>query len=129
MPAIAALVINDGAATPVAHTFSPVTTSGSKAEWADRSSTTPAGNRKLNHEVLPPAGQRTTNKISIGVYNPTEALVDGVTIVVHGCSVGLTLNFPPESTVQERTDTLAYISNMLANATVKTSIINIEPFW
>lgn len=129
MPAIAALTINDGAASPVAHTFSPVTTTGSKAEWADRSPVTPAGYRKIQHEVLPPSGQRTVHKISIGAYNPTEAVVDGSTVVARSTSAQVILNFPPESTTQERKDTLAYVVNFLNNASVKTSIENIEPFY
>lgn len=129
MPAIAALTINDGAASPVAHTFSPVTTSGSQAQWADRSPATPAGYRKLNHEVLPPSGQRTVNKITIGAYVPTEAVVDGSTVVARSCSAQVILNLPPDCTLQERKDILAYVVNFLNNATVKTSIENIEPFY
>lgn len=129
MPAIAALTVNDGLASPVAHTFSPVTTNGAQAQWADRSPATPAGYRVINHEVLKPAGQRTVNKVTIGVYNPTEAVVDGSTVVVRSCSAQVILNLPPDCTLQERKDILAYTANTLGLAAMKTSVENIEPFY
>ena len=129
MPALAAIIINDGASSPVAHTFSPVTTNGTRAEYADRSSTTPAGNLKFQHEVLPPSGQRTANKVTIGAYMPVEALVDGTTLVVRSCSAQVVFNFGPQSTKQERDDCRTLVANWLANATVIDSIENIEPFY
>lgn len=129
MPAFAAVVINDGATTPVAHTFSPVTTDGAASELADRTASTPAGFRKLQFSVAQPSGQRTAYQIAIGHYNPVEATVSGVTSVVRACSAKLSLNFAPDSTAQERKDTLAYLVNYLSNATVKTAIENIEPFY
>lgn len=129
MPAATALTIADGQASPVNHTFSMAAQSGTSFQWKDRSPATPAGARVLNYEVLAPAGQRTVHKVNVGVYNPTEALVDGSTVVVRSCSAQVSLNFPPEATLQERKDTLAYLSNALANAAVKGAIQEIEPFW
>lgn len=129
MPTATALTIADGQASPVNHTFGMAGQSGTAFAWADRSPATPAGARKINYETLQPAGQRTVNKVVAGVYNPTEALVDGSTVVVRSCTAQVTLNFPPESTLQERKDTLAYLVNFLQNATVKAAIHDIEPFW
>lgn len=129
MPAIAALTINDGLASPAAHTFAPVTTDGSAAQWADRSPTIPSGFRKITFEVSPPAGSRTTNKLQAGFYNPTVATVNSVDQVVRFSSAQVTLNIHPDATLQERKDLLAYLVNFFANATVKTSVENIEPFY
>lgn len=129
MPAIAALTINDGATTPVAHTFSPVTTDGSLAKWADRSPTIPSGFRQLSIEVLPPSGNRTTNKWQSGMMNPTVATVNSQDQVVRYSSAQVTLNIHPDATLQERKDLLAYVINSLSNATVKTSVENLEPFY
>lgn len=129
MPAIAALTINDGLASPVAHTFSPVTTDGALAKWADRSPAIPSGFRILSHEILPPNGNRTVHKLTIGVMNPTVATVNSVDTVVRYSSAQVILNIHPDSSLQERKDLLAYVSNTLANATVKTSVENIEPFY
>jgi hypothetical protein len=129
MPAIAALVINDGQGSPVAHTFSPVSTNGSKAEWADRSPTIPSGFRQINHLVEAPNGSRTVHRMSFGYMVPVVATVNSVDTVVRYSSGQVILNIHPDSTLQERKDLLAYISNFLANATVKTSVENIEPFY
>jgi hypothetical protein len=129
MPAIAALSINDGQGTPVAHTFAPVTTDGSLAKWADRSPTIPSGFRVISFEVAPPSGSRVTNKLQMGLNNPTVASVNGVDQVVRYSSAQVTLNVHPDATLQERKDLLAYVANFFANATVKTSVENIEPFY
>lgn len=129
MPAIAALTINDGQATPVAHTFSPVTTDGSTAKWADRAPSIPAGFRTISYEVAGPNGSRTTNKLQAGFMIPVVATVNGVDTVVRYSSGQITLNIHPEATLQERKDLLAYMTNFVANATVKTSVENVEPFY
>lgn len=129
MPAIAALTINDGLATPVAHTFSPVTTDGSMARWADRSPSIPSGYRLISHEVAGPSGNRTTHKMTFGFMCPVVATVNGVDTVVRYSSAQLVLNIHPDSLLQERKDLFAYVKNFLANAGVQTSVENIEPYY
>jgi hypothetical protein len=129
MPAIAALSINDGASTPVAHTFSPVTTTGSKAEWADRSPTIPSGFLKISHELLGPSGNRTVHRLILGYMIPVVASVSGVDQVVRYSSAQVSLNVHPDSTLQERKDLLAFVANSLGLASVKTSVENLEPFY
>lgn len=129
MPAIAALSVNDGLASPVAHTFSPVSTTGAKAKWADRSPTIPAGYRTITHEMAEPSGNRTVNKITMGYLCPTVATIDSVDTVVRYNSAKVELNIHPESTLQDRKDLLAYVANSLGLATVKTSVENLEPFY
>lgn len=129
MPAIAALTVNDGQAAPVAHTFSPVSTTGAKAVWADRSPTIPAGYRTISHEVAEPNGNRTVYRESFGYMIPTVATVSGVDTVVRYNSAKVELNIHPESTLQDRKDLLAYVANSLGLATVKTAVENLEPFY
>lgn len=129
MPAIAALTINDGLGTPVAHTFNPQTTNGAKAQWADRSPSIPAGFRTISYEVQEPNGSRTVNKLVAGFMNPTVATVDGSDVVVRYSSAKVELNLHPQSTLQERKDLLAYVANFLGLATVKSSVENVEPFY
>ncbi len=129
MPAIAALTINDGAATPVAHTFTPVTTNGSVAKWADRSPSIPAGFRTITEEVRDPSGNRTVHKITLGFYIPVVATVDSVDKVVRFNSAQVVFNMAPDSTLQERDDTLTYVINTLSHASVRTSVENLEPFY
>jgi hypothetical protein len=129
MTAIAALTIADGQASPANHTFSPVSTNGSKAQWADRSPTIPAGFRTVSFEVSPPSGNRTVNKVSAGFMNPTVATINSVDQVVRYSSAQVILNIHPDSTLQERKDLLAYVANFLAIADIKTCIQNIEPVY
>jgi hypothetical protein len=60
---------------------------------------------------------------------PTVAAVDGSDTVVRYNSGQVILNLNPNSTLQERKDLLAYVANTLANATIKTSVENLEPFY
>lgn len=129
MPAIASLTVNDGLATPAAHTFAPVSTTGMKAKWADRSPTIPAGYRTISHEIVEPNGSRTTNTVKMGYMVPTVATVNAVDTVVRYNSAQVTLNIHPESTLQDRKDLLAYVANSLGLAAVKTSVENLEPFY
>lgn len=129
MPAIAALSINDGASTPVAHTFNPVSTTGARASWADRSSGLPSGYLTLTHEVRQPGQVGSAYRIIIGANNPVVADVAGVDQVVRNSSAKVELNFSALSSEQERKDLLAYVTNFLSNASVKTSVQNIEPFY
>lgn len=129
MPAIAALAINDGQAAPVSHTFNPVTTDGSKAQWADRSPSIPAGFRSISHEIVGPNGTRTVHKASLGFMIPVVVNVDGVDTVVRYNSGQIILNVHPESLLQERKDLLAYMVNTMSNASMKTSVENLEPFY
>lgn len=129
MPAIATLSINDGQATPVAHSFAPVSTDGAKAKWADRSPSIPAGFKTISHEVAEPSGNRTVHKLTFGFTDPVVASVDGADTVVRYNSAQVILNLHPDSTLQNRKDILAYVANFLGNATVKTSVENLEPFY
>lgn len=129
MPAIAALSINDGQTTPVAHTFNPVTTNGSEAKWADRSPSIPAGFRTISHEVQGPAGSRTVNRITMGFYIPVVATINGVDQVVRYNSAQVILNIAPDAVLQDRKDLLAYVANSLDNASIKASVENVEPFY
>jgi hypothetical protein len=129
MPAIAALSINDGQGAPVAHTFSPVSTDGAKASWADRSPSIPAGFRQISLEVSPPSGSRTVHRLTAGYMVPVVATVNSVDTVVRYSSAQVTLNVHPDSTLQERKDLLAYVANSLDLASWKSSVENLEPHY
>lgn len=129
MPAIATLSVNDGQAAPVAHSFAPVSTDGARAKWADRSPSIPAGFKVLSIEMAEPSGNRTVHKVTLGLTDPVVAAVDGADTVVRYNSAQLVLNIHPDSTLQNRKDILAYVANLAANASVKTAVENLEPFY
>jgi hypothetical protein len=129
MPVVAALTINDGAATPVAHTYSPASQEGTLVKWADRSPSIPAGFRTVQHQYEEPKGQRTVHRITIGFYQPVVATVNSVDTVVRFSSGSIQLNLSPDSTLQERKDLLATMANALGLAGFKTSVENLEPYY
>lgn len=129
MPAIGNLVLKDAAATPLDHTFSPVTTNGSKGEWANRVGTTPKGFETLQLEVLKPSGGSTAYRLKAGLNDPVEATVNGVVSVVRNCSFSCSLNFSPDSTAQERLDLLALVASLFGHVTVKSMVQNLEPAY
>lgn len=129
MPQITALTINDGAATPVAHTFGPVTSNGSKAEWADRSSATSAGYRVITNEVRKPASATAAYRNITTFTFPVEATVNGVVTVVGYSSAKVEFNFRQEATDQERDDAHAYVQNYLGVASVADAIKTNSPHY
>jgi len=127
MTAIAALTINDGAATPVAHTFSPVNIDATGvAKWADRSSGIALGypvvtfsmrqpnkasrNYKVTTKVVYPVLEQTSASTATGIQPaPTKAY----DLVFNGEFI-----LPERSTLAQRNDLFAYVKNYFANAAV-----------
>lgn len=129
MPALGNIVLNDAEATPVAHTFAPVTTDGATAKLANRAATTPKGFETLQIEMRSPNGQSTAYRLLIGSNDPVEATVNGAQVVVRNCSADIRLNFSPDSTAQERKNLLKMMSNLLNHATVVAVTENLEPIY
>lgn len=129
MPAAVTLSINDGQGTPVAHSYTPAGQTGSKVEWNEKTAGIPAGYFVLSHELVKPGTPEAAYRVKIGLNMPSTATVDGSLAVVRNSSAQVTFNLSQSSTLQERKDLLAYIANTLGNASVKTSIQDIEQFW
>jgi len=134
MASVAPIVINDGQATPVAHTFSPARQSGDLYEWHDRSALVAAGFKKISvftrFGTVSNAGQR----ITIKVMDPTLAVTapsSGTGIQpnpVQAYSTLCTLDFllPNAANQQARKDVLAYVKNLLSNSQIVAAIENLD---
>lgn len=129
MPTMAALSINDGAGTPAAHTFAVQTTSGLLAQWYEKAAGIFAGFFSLSHEVRMAKTPTAANRVIISLSVPSTATVDGVLKRVRVSSAQVAFNFAQDATLQERKDTLAYITNYLSNATAKAAIYDMEPWF
>lgn len=127
MPAIAALSINDGQASPAAHTFAVNGTSGLLATWLEKAAGSPNGYFRLTHEVREAKSTTGAHRVIVSLNMPTVATVDGVITKVRNSSAQVVFNFAQDSTLAERKDLLAYIYNVLGNATMKPAIYDIEP--
>lgn len=129
MPAISTLTVNDGAATPVSHTFAFAGQSGSRFTFADKASGIPIGYTKITHEVRDAKSATGANSVIIGLELPTVSSVSGVNTRVRVSSAQVRLNFAQDSTDQERKDAVAYVINYLSNATIRPALYNTEPFY
>lgn len=140
MPALASLVINDGAATPVAHTFNPSGPDKNGVNYFyDRSGGIaigfPSVSLDLKEPPVAPAGTssksnrvyRASVKVTMPVLEVTSASTG--TGIQPAPTKGYDLVFkgefiiPERSTLQNRKDILAYAKNALAHTFV-TSLVN-----
>lgn len=134
MAAVAPIVINDGAATPVAHTFNPSRQSGDLFEFTDRVSGVAAGFNKISvltrYGAASNAGQRVTMKVTV----PTLAVTapssgTGVQPNPTAAYTGLaTIEFliPNASDAVARANLLAYVKNLMATSFVANMIQNLD---
>lgn len=129
MPAIGNIAIADAEASPVTHTFGPVTTTGALAKLANRTSTTVPGWETLQVDLRQPKSEKGAYQMVIGFNDPVEATVDGSVVVARNNSAQLTLNFSQQATAQERKNTLKLMSNLLAHATIVTVVDQLEPIY
>lgn len=149
MPAFSPIVIADGQATPVNHTFAPsrIDMAG-VSRWEDRSggialgfpvltfsmrapspSTKGARAYRMTAKVVTPVLEQTSASTSTGIQPaPTKAydLIAEISFVI-----------PERSTLAQRTDLLAYVNGLLAHtgnfasnmAYVKPAVLNFEAVY
>lgn len=127
MPALAAIAIDDGASTPVTHTFSPQTTDGRSALLLNRTSVLPRGMEQLTTDVRLAQSATGANKVTLKLVLPVVQSVNGINTVVRQSQVTVVFDLSQDSTAQERKDIRVLMANLLANASVVSMIGNIEP--
>lgn len=130
MAAIANVVINDGQATPVAHTFAPVTIDAQGvAKWADRSGGISVGFPTLSYSLKNPTGNSKSYKMTAKVTLPvleqtspsTSTGIQPAPVVGYNLIANIEIVLPERSTTQDRKNLLSYVKNFLANAAVVTA--------
>lgn len=130
MPAVSSIIINDGATTPVAHTFSPTKVEGPLATYHDRAGGVSIGYPALSIQAVQPSKSQRLYKTTLKVVMPVLENVTGTSssgftpaptkaydmvAIVHVLA-------PERSTTQNRKDILAFVKNALAHATL-TSVV------
>lgn len=130
MSAIAAIVINDGQTTPVAHTFNPVTIdSMGVAKWADRSGGISIGFPTLTYSLKSPTKGSTSYKLAAKVVLPvleqtspsTATGIQPAPTVAYNLIASIDLVLPERSVLLDRKNLIAFARNYLANAAVITA--------
>lgn len=145
MPARANITINDGQATPVAHTFNPTYDKDADI-FEDRSGGIAIGFPLVTCRFRRPisAGNGTGSDANKRVYRIQLNLNQPV-LEVTSASTGTGIQpaptvayvlrtntewvFPERSTLQNRKDQVALFANLLANNDVKKVLQDLESFW
>lgn len=133
MTAFANLTINDGQATPVAHTFTARRIDGGIAKWQDISSGIAVGfptiTCSLKEPVKGPNGNRAYRgilKVTLPILETVNASTyNGITPAptkAYDVEMITTFSFPERSTTQDRKNIRAYLANALAQADLKSLI-------
>jgi hypothetical protein len=145
MPVLAAVTVNDGQATPVAHIFSPLSIdSNGVASFVDRASGIPLGYATFDLSLRSPGpskpGQSSSGrsyKVTARLFLPTLEQTSASTssgiqpapTKAYDHVANLQFIMPERGTTQERKNLVALIGNLLASAAVKTAITDLEPFF
>lgn len=132
MPQITSIVINDGAATPVAHTFSPIGVDEKGVFWLEQTAPVPTnslGGKRIGISMSRPV---TANDLKSAKAKAVFSVYEPVLEILGNSSVGITppatkayelaarqaFDMPLRSTKQERKDLRVLSANLLANASV-----------
>ncbi|DAD52227.1 coat protein [ssRNA phage Gerhypos.4_61] len=143
MGAAVAITINDGATTPVAHTFTPIGKDDKGVLWFEQTTPTPVnplGAKRISYKqvrVLDPRNQLTgKSKAVFVVWVPTLETVSNNSA---GITPPPTLAYLEESrheftlaersTLQERKDTRTLAMNLLSNAQIVSAVDSLQVIY
>lgn len=138
MAALAPIIINDGAATPVARTFNPVKIDQvGVAHLADRSGGIAVGFPVVSLFVRSPSKDSRNYKIIGKIVVPTLEITSPSTgsgiqpapTKAYDCLATIEFVCPERSTLAERKNILAFVKNFLANANVTNAVEAYEAIY
>lgn len=146
MSALANVVISDGAASPVSHTFKPVNIDAQDvAHFNDVVSGIPLGFGRLsvslkvpNASLSPGSNSKSTvyrarMKIEIPTMEVTSAAtgsgIQPAPTVSHTTMFNGEFVLPSRGTLQERKDILAYAKNLLSHALATSVVVDLENLY
>lgn len=138
MPAIANMTINDGATTPVAHTFAPVNIDANGvAKWADRSGGIALGFPLVSQCVRVPSKTSRNYRVTVKVATPvlevtspsTASGIQPAPTKAYDLLATMELVLPERSSLAERKNLIAYMKNYLANAVITAAVENFEAVY
>lgn len=124
-----ALTINNGAATPVAKTFSPERVTPELTTFTERSAASSAGFIRLGVAFSPASSKRATNRIDVSLDFPVLQTVNGVSAVAYVGRFKGYFVVPDIMTSSERADLAALVANALDNAQVRAVIKDLDPMY
>lgn len=138
MPSVASITINDGASTPVAHTFVPTNKDVQGAfHYADQSGGVPVGFSTISASLTQPKpGNGQVYRIRMKIRMPTLATLGtsdaGITpppTKSHESGFSCEFLVPVASSLQERKNILAYAKNLLAHSLAEDLVADLESVY
>lgn len=143
MPQIAPIVINDGAGTPVSHTFSPIGRDENGVFWFEQTTPSPVnplGAKRIGYKqerVLDAKKQltgisRCTYTLSLPTLETLSNNSAGITpppTLAYKEAVRVSFDVAERSTSQERKDTRVLMYNFLASAMAVANVDTLQPSY
>lgn len=134
MAQIAPIVINDGKATPVAHTFTPVNVRDGVALYADRVGGIQVGFPIIQTQMRDPSGKSRLNKVMVKIDVPsleqtspsTTTGIQPAPMKAYSLAADLVCMLPERCTLAERADFLAYLRNFVAGSVFGNHVLNYD---
>jgi len=132
MSAIAAITLADGLATPVNHTFAPVSIDPmGVAQWADRSGGIALGYPVITFKVKQPTKLALNYRVTAKVVTPvlevtspsTASGIQPAPTKAYDLIGNIEFILPERSTLAQRQVFFSYVRNFLANAPVTTAAV------
>lgn len=123
------LSINNGAATPVAKSFSPERVGSDHSSFTERSAAVSAGFTRLSVAYSAASSKRPTNRVDVDVDLPVLSTVNGVSTVAYVGRFKGYFVLPDQMTATERADLHAFVANGLDNALIKGVVTNLDPLY
>lgn len=143
MPAASNVVINDGAGTPVSHTFTPIGKDEKGVMWFEQTTPTPTnilGAKRIGYKqtrnMLPGGVLNRTSKVTLTLMVPT---IEAMSVSDGGFTPAPQISYVEKARVefdladrsatQERKDTRVLLANLLAASQIVTAVDSLQPMY
>jgi hypothetical protein len=134
MSAQANLVLNDGQATPAAHTFSARGADLKLALWTDVSAGIGIGMGRITLSYIQSPNGKGSYKVEARVTIPTMETISGsdggytpIPKVAFDTFAKVEFVIPNRAGLQNRKDILAYVKNLLAATVISDTVVDLNP--
>lgn len=135
MAALANIVVNDSAATPVAHTYVPVSNTSDLTVWRENAATGSLAGQpsvRLTSKLNPQASGMSRMRITVDL--PAESALGtsdqgykAIPKVDYICRATVDFILPNRSSTAQRKDLRVRLQNLLANALIVDSVDYVAP--
>lgn len=135
MSAVGNIVINDGATTPVSHTFAVARVAPELVTYQDRSAAVVAGFNVITIGTRYANGNNSGQKVTLKIVAPTLAVTAPTTgtgiqpnpVAAYSHLATVEFLLPAAGTTQNRKDLLAFVKNLLAAQVVTDAVQDLNP--